>query len=441
MYAAIHAPGNFPVLVECAGQFSPLVEETSSDNVIFDVRGLRLIFGAPQHIAAEIHRRLGVPGNVAIASNPDAALLAARGIAGITVIPTGREAAILAPLPLYLLGGSPELAHTLDLWGIRTLGEFAALPPIGIAARLGEEGVHMQRLASGTATRQLRLRADPLEFREEFEPESTVDLLEPLLLLMGRILNDLCARLDRQSLATHEVRISLKLEQAPEHRVTLSLPVPMLDSKVFLKLLQLELSEKPPQAGVEKISIEMIPVAPRTVQHGLFQPPSPEPEKLEITLARIRNLVGAENVGAPELIDTHRPDRFRISTIHRPIRGADPLVRGRSPDRPVVTLDQRDQGIARGPGGPPPALKFVLRRFRPPCPAQVWCTSHGQPVRIHSTKGDWRVQACAGPWLASGDWWSDSWDLEQWDIEAGAGLFRIHHNRRIRQWFVEGEYD
>jgi protein ImuB len=51
----------------------------------------------------------------------------------------------------------------------------------------------------------------------------------------------------------------------------------------------------------------MMPVEPRTTQHGLFLPSSPEPEKLEITLARIRGLVGAANVGAPELLDTHRP--------------------------------------------------------------------------------------------------------------------------------------
>src|SRR5947209_17473696 len=108
MYACIHAPGNLPALIDCAAQFSPLVEETSPDDVIFDIRGLRLIFGAPKHIAAEIHRRLGVPGNVAIASNPDAAFFAARGLSGITVIEPGKESETLAPLPLYLLGGSSE---------------------------------------------------------------------------------------------------------------------------------------------------------------------------------------------------------------------------------------------------------------------------------------------------------------------------------------------
>lgn len=106
MFACLHAPGNFPLLLQCAGYFSPLIEETSPDTVTFDVRGLGLIFGPPSQIAAEIVRRLGINGNVAIASNPDAAVHAARGIRGVTVIAPGGEAAVLAPLPLFLLGGS-----------------------------------------------------------------------------------------------------------------------------------------------------------------------------------------------------------------------------------------------------------------------------------------------------------------------------------------------
>lgn len=82
--------------------------------------------------------------------------------------------------------------------------------------------------------------------------------------------------------------------------------MPVLDRKVLLKLLQPELNDRGPQAPVEKIWLEVMPVEPRGMQHGLFLRAEPVPEKLEITLARIRALVGAANVGAPELLDTHR---------------------------------------------------------------------------------------------------------------------------------------
>src|SRR5437868_15145712 len=87
----------------------------------------------------------------------------------------------------------------------------------------------------------------------------------------------------------------------------------MLDLQVLLKLLQLEWNSRPPQAAVEKIRIELIPVETRAMQHGLYLPASPEPEKLEVTLARIRNLVGVNNVGSPALLDTYRPDSCRMT--------------------------------------------------------------------------------------------------------------------------------
>jgi len=86
----------------------------------------------------------------------------------------------------------------------------------------------------------------------------------------------------------------------------------MLDAKVFLKLLQLDLNAHPPGAPIMKIHLAAEPARPRSGQAGLFLPPSPEPEKLELTLARIAALVGEQKVGALELLDTHHPEGFRM---------------------------------------------------------------------------------------------------------------------------------
>ena len=414
MFACLHAPGNLALLLECAGHFSPLIEETSSDTVTFDIRGLKRIFGTEEQIAAAIERRVGIEASLALAANPDAAIHAARGFPKVTILTPGREAATLAPLPLYLLGGSPEFARNLDLWGIRTFGEFAALPPLGVAARLGDEGAHLQRLACGAGSRQLRLCLDPIVFREERELEDSVESMEPLLFLFSQILRDLCERMQLHGLATNELRARLKLERAADHTVALRLPVPMLNAKVLLKLLQLELNERPPQAPVEKVYLQLSPVAPRTTQHGLFLPSAPEPEKLEITLARIRGLVGVENVGAPELLDTHRPDAFRMTALARSSKGDLPLC-----------------------------PKLAFRRFRPPRPAQVWCTNHGQPAKVFSQANGGIVIACAGPWWSAGDWWTaEAWDRQEWDVEiSNLGVFRISRDCLQGLWLLEGNYD
>jgi len=150
MYACIHGPGNLALLVECARGFSPHIEENPPDSVIFDARGLEALYGPPAALAAEIERRAGVKANIAIAPNPDAALHAARGIAGITVVEEGKEGAALAKLPINLLGGefhNSEIAESLHLWGIRTFGEFAKRP---------RQRLHENRDATHTPLRQFQ---------------------------------------------------------------------------------------------------------------------------------------------------------------------------------------------------------------------------------------------------------------------------------------------
>lgn len=419
MYACLNAPGNLPLAIECARGFSPHIEENPPDTVIFDVRGLESLFGPPPSLAREIERRIGVPASIAIAANPDAAMHAALGIRGVTVIARGREAEALAPLPVNLLRASPETAELLHLWGIRTFGEFAALPPLGVAARLGEEGVHLQRLAHGDGYRQLRPIADPLEFEEEMELDHPVELIEPLMFLLARLLNDVCGRLGARSLASNEIRVRLTLENAPEHLAHLRLPVPMLDPKAFLKMLQLELSGTPPAAPVLKAHVRAEPVKPRRTQHGLFVPSSPEPEKLELTVARLRHLVGNAHVGTPELADTHRPDAFFL-------RAFAPHVAQASACEDVFTESPR----------------LCLRRFRPPRYAQVIVVNH-QPVRVASPSVNGRVVMAKGPWRTSGEWWRpDAWNREEWDIalESGA-LYRLFQEVEGGRWFVEGSYD
>lgn len=419
MFACIHAPGNLPLAIECARGFSPYIEENPPDAVIFDVRGLESLYGPPPVLAREIERRVGVPAGIAIAANPDAAMHAALGLRGVTVIEQGREAEALAPLPVNLLRAGPETAELLHLWGIRTFGEFAALPSLGVAARLGEEGVHLQRLAHGAGYRQLQPMVDPLEFEDEMELEYPVDSIEPLSFILGRLLHDICGRLGARSLATNEIRVRLTLENAPEHTAHLRLPVPMLDSKAFLKMLQLELNGTPPAAPVLKVHLRAEPVKPRRTQHGLFAPASPEPEKLELTVARLRHLVGDQRVGTPEMADTHRPDTFSMRAF--------------APRHVAVAA----VGIAMAE-----TPRLCLRRYRPPRYAQVIVVNR-QPVRVASPSVNGRVVMAKGPWRTSGEWWrADAWNRDEWDIalESGA-LYRLFQEIEGGRWFVEGSYD
>ncbi len=103
--AAAHA-----TLLDCAQSFSPRVEDTGCDTLLLDLAGLESLFGPLPKIACEMARLasdLGLEANVAVASNADTAMVAARGFSGVTVIPAGEEADRLGNLPLNVLFTGP----------------------------------------------------------------------------------------------------------------------------------------------------------------------------------------------------------------------------------------------------------------------------------------------------------------------------------------------
>lgn len=427
MFACLHGNGNLTAL---AAEFSPMVERTAADTVTLDASGLERLFGFPQDVAAAMARRAaeaGVKANIALASNPDAAICAARGFAGISIIPYGDEAKYLGDLPLSLLAPSEELLETLQRWGIRQLRDLAALPPLGIAERLGPEGLRLRELARGEAERKLLPLDLPLHFEDEIELEYPVELLEPLAFLLARLVNGLATRLATRALATDELRLRLTLENRVINQRTLRLPVPTLDTKALLKLLQLDLEAHSPPEPIVHVWMGMNPVKPRAAQSGLFVLAAPEPVKLSLTLARIRAIVGEGRVGSPELLDTHRPGAFQVGNSLAYARGSVP---GRSSDPSHDrTRALASQGVA-----------LALRIFRPPRVARVALAS-GQPSFVAAEGIRGKVLEYAGPWRSSGDWWTaDSWSRDEWDIALSDGaLYRIYCE--TRGWFVEGSYD
>ena len=417
MFACLQGPG---LSLELAHAFSPRVEQIAADTLVVDIRGLDRLLGSPAQAARAIAGRaaaLGISANIAVAANPDAAVHAARGFAGVIVIPPGEEAGVLGGLGIEVLSPAPEIEETLRRWGVRSLRELAALPAEGVVARLGPDGARLHKLASGSGDRPLFPATASPVFEESLELEYPATSHEPLLFLFGRLLQPLLARLESWGLAANELRLRLRLENQAEYQRTFRLPFPMRDQKTFLKLLHLDLETHPPGAPVVAAALEARPARPRSLQHGLFVPPAPEPQKLELTLARIARLVGESNVGAPELVDTHRPGAFRIKRFESVS----------SPSRRITAQA---------------GSRLALRVFRPPLAAEVEAAA-GRPGRITARRLRGTVVSAAGPWRSSGDWWTrQPWSREEWDVALSDGaLYRVYRDRQSNSWVVEGSYD
>ena len=470
-------------LVECANSFSPRVESTGAGTVLLDLCGTERLFGTPENTARKISvaaRERGFDLRVAVASNPDTALYAARGFPGITVIPAGHEARRLAWLNVDLLPISAEMLETLHGWGIRTFQALAALPEVPLTERLGQAGLHLQKLARGAIQRTLVPIVPVQRFIESYEFDDPVETLESLSFVLNRLLQQICSRLIAQALSTNELRLTMDLavtqrragSSGEQFQHDWKLPVPTQDGRMLFALAGLELERNIFSAPIKKIILEAVPVKPRTAQGNLFAPPSPDAEKLEMTLARIRGVVGGVDaegvscVGSPGVVDTHRPASFEVRAFSserdslnkdgaknansNPAAGV-PTSRKSGETWGIPGLPTRKSGetlrLSSGQAwGIPASPTIALRVFRPPLETAV--ELNGQtPHIVRLWKKPGRVIAASGPWCSSGHWWNRAvaWVREEWDValktSAGIGFYRIYLDRVQKQWFVEGMFD
>lgn len=410
--------GFSPRIGELAEQFSPLVEAMSPDTVVFSLAGLRTLFGDSNQIASEISRRgaaMSIEANLCIAADKTTAVLAARNLRGVTIIPAGREAEALSGISIEALPAEPDLLVTLHRWGLRTLGDLASLPEVEIAERLGVAGQRLRSFALGQHVDLLRLLRPHAEYTAQEEFDHPVELLEPLLFVISAQLHDLTTKLQRNGRAAIRITVHALTDTGDEIVRPIELPVAMRDPKALLKQVQLVLEAKPFGAPIAAIQIVLDPADPRVVQGGLFQAALPEPDKLQTLLARLRALAGADRVGSPEILNSHRTNAFRL--------------------RPCAFEPGDPSSVASRP------LRLAFRYFRPPIPARV--TIRDQvPLRVVSETAAGAVIHSAGPWRTSGDWWADtSWTRDEWDVELeNHAVYRIYLTPS-HHWFLEGSYD
>jgi nucleotidyltransferase/DNA polymerase involved in DNA repair len=408
--------------------------------------------GQADAAGASVLRRAGV--RVAVAPTQISALLLSMTGQAVTIA-SANESAALAYLPLQVLQQFMAAVHGVTIlrkksrqaasvralewpawaaceqafdvlrrWGLRTLGEFAALPAADLSARMGQAGVALQQLARGVDPRPLVPDPDVPRFVERIALEWPIDGLEPLSFVFARLLDPLSTALERADRAAAAIRLDLRLVDRSTHTRTLQLPAALRDARVLRTLLLLDLESHPPTAAIDEVTIEIDPAPGRVVQYSLLERALPSVETLATLTARLGALVGESRCGRPVLLDTHQSDAFEMRRFDRTAAGAESPQRW--PDRSTVMP--------------------CIRRFRPPVAIRVRI-ERGRPAHVaidrRGMPGGHVVQA-AGPWRSSGAWWIHEapWDRDEWDIELSDGsVCRLFRERRDGGWFMEGVVD
>lgn len=416
-------------LLECAGCFSPRIEDRSGDRsfqCVLDIAGTYELFGPPEMLAQKLLSRvsaLRMEARIAVSNNFHAAEAVAKSLSEqsqIKIVPHGEESAALAPLPLGVLDLNDEQAATLALWGIHTLGMLAGLPENELIARLGQAGKRLRQLARGEMPHLFQPVEPAFTLEERMDLDSPLEALDALLFVVNLQLEQVIHRASARMLALALVTVSLTLEGSAAHMRTVRPALPTNDRQLWIKLLHLDLEAHPPQGAVLAVALQAEPGSTSKVQLGLFAPQLPEPSRLDVTLARIRAIVGENNAGRAVLEDTHRPNSFRIEPF---------------------TISAAKASSAQAC-----ALRPALRRLRP-AEAVLVTTRAERPVAFIFRSQRYAVERAYGPWQASGEWWSATlWGVEEWDLTAGTQDGRMLCCCMVRdllrdQWRMTGLYD
>ncbi len=377
-------------------------------------------------------RRLGWDVRVGMARNVEVALLAAqigykighKGYGG-KVRCVQDVAAFMAPLPVRVLKPSAECAGILKAWGIETVGEFLKLPRAKVCEMLpgdeeGTDAVELWERASGTCRRAMDWAKGTEVYVERAELEHAVEMLEPLLFLLSRFLEQILNRLREIYLVPGRLTLELQFEQGEPYRNEFVIPEPTGEMEVLFRMLHTHLEGFTAEWPIVGVELSAEPVRASKEQADLFETGLRDGRRFTETLARVQAILGPDRVGSPRLEASHHPEAFKMAAY----RVSEKAEKSGQPLQEMV--DEAFVGV--------PWL-----RFRPTIAAEVVC-EQGKPAYVSGQMGG-RVCEARGPWLRGGEWWEENqaWSREEWDVRFETGMYRLVKGEGGR-WFVVGVY-
>ena len=266
----------------------------------FDARGLRTLYGGNvEGVIAAARRALAVPVQIGAAPSRFAALAAASAARArrAELAPAGPAAlrAYLAPLPIRLLvlrSETAALPDTLERFGVRTLGELAALPRSALADRFGESGPLARDLARGRdSPLRPRLPAECLQERLELPESASGPQLERAL---GLLIDRMLARRERRGRTLRAAVLSAKLVEGGTWRTRVTFREALADPRRMRLVLTPKLNDLPAPAELLRLRAEGLG-PPAADQRSLLAEPA------AIRAARLREAVRqARSVAGPD---------------------------------------------------------------------------------------------------------------------------------------------
>jgi DNA polymerase-4 len=276
-------------------KYTPPVEPLSLDEAFLDVTGSGKLFGAAADIAQKIRNEVFSETGLTISAGVAASKLVAKIASdinkpdGLTIVPAGKEAEFLTPLPIKRLWGvGKKTRETLGLLGVHTIGDITGLSLKLLEQKFGKHGRSLYNAALGLDERDVETEHETKSLGHEFTFDS--DLMEikaiqrELLELAGMV----AKRLRSYQLQGRTITLKVKYHDFKQITRSITSSQYTADSKyIYEESLRLLTKTKAGQKPIRLlgISVSGLKQENRTSQQLLFPGMQPSKKRQEINKA------------------------------------------------------------------------------------------------------------------------------------------------------------
>jgi protein ImuB len=409
----------WPEADECAGSSGLTLDITACDH----------LFGgeaAMLRAVTEGLKRLGFTARAAIAGSIGAAHALAKfsGQSEI-LVPDGKIAETIAPLPVSALRIPDKTAATLKHFGLKTIGHLLPLPRTPLAQRFGKLLNDRLDQTLGCAGESFAPLLPHVPYRARAVLAEPIAAQEHILKLAKKLLCDLAPALERDGKGARGLHLILFRVDGETTELSIHLARPSRDADRIVKLFALKLDalaeEFDAGFGFEAARLDVTQADRMAPQQAAIaaDPERDADEKLSLLIDHLGSRLGLENVLHAHPCDTHIPER---AFVMKPAAQASAWDEEEIPMRPLLMLPCAEPAevMATVPEGPP--LQFRWR---------------GLPYQVAHAEGPERIRP---------EWWRDGKALtrDYYTVEDEEGrrfwLYRDGPYGANAKWFVHGVY-
>lgn len=357
-------------LAAWSSRFSPILNTEGLDGLWLDAAGIPHLFGGEQRLLADMARRfarLGFTTRLALAETLSGAHALARyGRNPLIVVPPGKIAAALAPLPVEGLRLADDTTRLLRRLGLKRIGQLYDLPRASLEQRFHSrdktEAV-LERLdqALGRHDEPRTPLQPPVDFAVRLPFPEPLITHDGVVAGLDHLAHELCGKLAAARRGARRLLLSIYRADGTTAAVEAGLSAPSHEAPHLLSLLQDKIAAIDAGFGVDLMALAADKTDPLLPAQSSFAR-GEDRARQEPLIDRLANRLTPRAVLRLFPCDSHMPERAQVS------RSAFKAVPSWSrhgaptPRRPPLLLTEPEPlaVLAQVPEGPP--ARFTWRR-------------------------------------------------------------------------------